>query len=85
MNTDKEIDGPVNIGNDNEFTIQELAEKVLKLTGSKSKIVYLEKVKDDPPQRKPDLTKAFSVLDYKPKIMLEEGLKKTIEYFKGVL
>ena len=85
MNLEGDVDGPVNIGNDKEFTIQELAEMVLKLTGSKSKIMYLDKVKDDPPQRRPDLTKANNLLNYQPKIMLEEGLKKTIEYFKEVL
>lgn len=85
MNIKDCVEGPVNIGNDREFTIQELAEMILRITKSKSKIVYLDKVKDDPPQRRPDLTKALNLLNYKPETMLEEGLKKTIEYFKEVL
>ena len=83
MNTDANEMGPVNIGNPGEFTMNELAELVLKLIPeSKSKIVYKELPKDDPIQRKADISKAFSMFGYKPKIQLEEGLKKTIEYFK---
>ena len=75
--------GPVNIGNPGEFTMIELAKLVLKLIPeSKSKIVYKELPKDDPIQRKADISKAFNMFGYKPKIQLEEGLKKTIEYFK---
>lgn len=83
MNTDANEMGPVNIGNPGEFTMNELAELVLKLIPeSKSKIVYKDLPKDDPIQRKADISKAFSMFGYKPKIQLEEGLKKTIEYFK---
>lgn len=83
MNTDANEMGPVNIGNPGEFTMNELAELVLKLIPeSKSKIVYKELPKDDPIQRKADISKAFSMFGYKPKIQLEEGLKKTIKYFK---
>jgi UDP-glucuronate decarboxylase len=83
MNIDNDEMGPVNIGNPGEFTMIELAKLVLKLIPeSKSKIVYKELPKDDPIQRKADISKAFNMFGYKPKIQLEEGLKKTIEYFK---
>jgi len=71
----------MNIGNPNEFTILELARKVIELTGSKSEIVYRPMPEDDPKQRKPDITQAQAVLGWEPKIQLEAGLKKTIEYF----
>ena len=74
--------GPVNIGNPDEFTIKQLAELVIKLTGSKSKIVYHELPEDDPQQRQPDISLAKSELGWEPTIKLKEGLKKTIEYFK---
>jgi len=73
---------PVNIGNPGEFTIKELAEKVILITGSTSKIVALPLPADDPKQRKPDITLAKKVLGWEPTIALDEGLKKTIEYFK---
>lgn len=73
---------PVNIGNPGEFTIKELAEKVIKLTKSKSKIVYLGLPKDDPKQRQPDITLAQNLLNWDPKVKLEKGLIKTIDYFK---
>jgi UDP-glucuronate decarboxylase len=72
----------MNIGNPNEFTILELAEKVLQITGSKSKIIFESMPEDDPKQRKPDITQAKSILGWEPKIQLEEGLKNTIAYFK---
>jgi len=72
---------PINIGNSGEFTILELAEKVIKLTGSKSKIIKEPLPADDPKQRKPDISKAKKYLDWEPRVNLEEGLKKTIEYF----
>lgn len=75
---------PVNIGNDGEFTIKELAELVIELTDSKSKIVYKPLPSDDPVKRKPDLTRARKVLGYEPKVKLRDGLKKTIEYFSGL-
>lgn len=86
MGTDNTITGPINIGNPVEFTIKELAEKVIKLTGSRSKIIYLPPVSDDPVQRKPDISMAKSVLSgWEPKVALEEGLVKTISYFDELL
>jgi UDP-glucuronate decarboxylase len=82
MNQDNFI-GPVNLGNPKEFTILELAEKIVELTGSNSKIVFKELPKDDPKQRCPDITLAKEKLEWKPKVELDEGLKKTIEYFKN--
>jgi len=81
MNQDQHL-GPINLGNDGEFTILELAEKVIQLTQSKSKITFKPLPEDDPLQRKPDLTLARKLINYEPKIKLEEGLIKTIEYFK---
>jgi UDP-glucuronate decarboxylase len=83
MNSRDGFTGPVNIGNPGEFTIKELAEKVIEMTDSKSKIIYKELPVDDPTQRKPDISLARKELGWEPKIALEEGLKKTIEYFKG--
>ena len=77
--------GPVNIGNPNEFTILELAEKVLMLTGSKSKIIRMPLPPDDPSQRQPDISLARKELGWEPKIELEEGLLKTIAYFKSII
>jgi len=85
MNTRDEFIGPVNVGNPGEFTILELAEKVLKLTGSKSKIIFMPLPEDDPMQRQPNISLAKKELDWEPKILLEEGLKRTIEYFKTVV
>ncbi|MEM9913973.1 MAG: UDP-glucuronic acid decarboxylase family protein [Planctomycetota bacterium] len=76
--------GPVNIGNPGEFTIKQLAEKIVELTGSSSKLTYLPLPNDDPLQRKPDISLAKKELDWEPKIKLEEGLAKTIEYFRSV-
>ena len=70
-----------NIGNDEEVTIKDLAKKIISITGSKSKIKFLDLPQDDPKQRKPDLSKAEKLLDYTPSITLDEGLKKTIEWF----
>jgi UDP-glucuronate decarboxylase len=77
--------GPVNIGNPNEFTILELAQKVIALTGSKSKIINQPLPPDDPMMRQPDISLAKKELDWAPAIQLEEGLIKTIEYFKTVI
>jgi UDP-glucuronate decarboxylase len=77
--------GPVNLGNPGEFTMMELAEKVIAMTGSKSIIVQHPLPQDDPKQRKPDITKAKSMLNWEPKISLDEGLVKTIEYFRSVI
>ncbi len=84
MNTDNFI-GPVNLGNDGEFTVKELAELVIKEVGTKSKIIYLPLPQDDPTRRKPDLTLARAKLEYTPTVPLVEGIKKTIEYFKKSL
>ncbi|MEI7491750.1 MAG: UDP-glucuronic acid decarboxylase family protein [Bacteroidota bacterium] len=85
MNSREDFTGPVNIGNPGEFTMIELAEKVLKLTGSKSKLVHMPLPTDDPLQRKPDITLAKKELGWEPTIPLEEGLKRTIEYFKTIV
>jgi UDP-glucuronate decarboxylase len=85
MATHDEFIGPVNIGNPNEFTILELAEKVIKLTGSKSKIVKMPLPPDDPSQRQPDISLAIKELDWEPRVQLDEGLVKTIEYFRSIL
>ena len=83
MNTNDNEMGPINIGNPGEFTMNELAELVLKLIPeSTSKIVYKELPKDDPIQRKADISKAFNMFGYKPRVQLEDGLRKVIEYFK---
>lgn len=80
MNSD--ITGPVNLGNPNEFTVKELAMQVLHLTHSSSKIEYEQLPKDDPKQRRPDISQAKLQLNWEPKIQLKEGLERTIEYFK---
>ena len=85
MDTDDKITGPINIGNPEEFTIHQLAETVVRMTGSKSKIVYHPLPSDDPLQRKPDISKARQLLGWEPKIKLDEGLMKTIEYFRNLL
>jgi len=85
MNSAEGFTGPVNIGNPSEFTMLQLAETILKLSGSKSKIIHQPLPSDDPRQRKPDITIARDKLDWEPKVTLEEGLKKTIAYFKGVV
>ncbi|MFC1468033.1 UDP-glucuronic acid decarboxylase family protein [Verrucomicrobiota bacterium] len=85
MDSPDEITGPINIGNPGEFTIKELAEKVIELTGSKSKLIFHPLPSDDPKQRQPDITQAKEKLGWEPKIHLEEGLTKTIAYFDGLL
>jgi len=85
MGTGDDFTGPVNIGNPNEFTMLELAEKVIKLTGAKSKIVFEPLPSDDPMQRQPSISLAKSKLDWEPKIELEEGLTKTIEFFRTIV
>lgn len=82
MMNQEEIIGPVNTGNPNEFTILELAEKVISLTGSKSKIIFKELPEDDPVQRRPNISLAEGKLGWKPEIELEEGLRKVISFFK---
>lgn len=83
MATDDVVIGPINLGNPGEFTMIELAEKVLKLTNSKSKLIFEPLPQDDPKQRKPDISKAQEYLGWQPTIALEEGLQKSIDYFKG--
>ena len=83
MNQNK-ILGPVNLGNTNEFTILELAEKIIKHTGSKSKIIFNDLPIDDPLQRKPDIKKAVNELKWKATIELDDGVAKTIKYFQEI-
>ena len=86
MATADDVTGPVNIGNPGEFTILELAQKIIELIGSKSEIVFHELPEDDPMQRKPDITKAGELLGgWQPKIQLEEGLRNTIDYFRKIV
>lgn len=85
MNTDDAFYGPVNLGNPHEFSILELAEQVIKLTGSTSNIVFQPLPHDDPKQRKPDITLAKSKLNWEPTIQLTEGLENMIEYFREVI
>jgi UDP-glucuronate decarboxylase len=85
MNSPRELTGPVNLGNPGEFTIRQLAEMTIELTGSSSKLTFLPMPQDDPKQRRPDITLAQEKLGWQPKVQLREGLKRTIEYFDGVL
>jgi UDP-glucuronate decarboxylase len=85
INTSADFTGPVNIGNPGEFTMLELAETIIRLTGTKSKIVFKPLPQDDPRQRKPDITLAKEKLQWQPTIPLEEGLRRTIAYFKELL
>ena len=86
METGDSFTGPVNIGNPGEFTMLELAEKVIELTGSNSRIVFEPLPQDDPRQRKPDISLAHRELNgWQPTIKLDEGLQKTIEYFKRLV
>ena len=86
MNTPDEVIGPVNIGNPSEFTMLDLAQKIIELTGSKSRIEFHELPEDDPMQRKPDITVALELLNgWQPKVQLEEGLLNTIDYFKKIV
>jgi len=85
MDTPDTVTGPVNIGNPSEFTILELAEKVIRITGSRSKITYLPLPEDDPVQRQPDISQAKKLLNWEPGISLDEGLEKTVAYFRKIL
>lgn len=85
MMMNSEYQGPVNIGNPGEYTVKELAEKIIQMTNSNSKIIYEELPSDDPVKRKPDITLAKNTLGWSPKFSLDTGLKYTIEYFKTVL
>ncbi|MDH3326199.1 MAG: SDR family oxidoreductase [Gammaproteobacteria bacterium] len=85
MESPDDVTGPMNLGNPGEFTIKELAEKVVSMTGSKSKIIYNPLPQDDPKQRQPDISFAKEALKWQPSIQLEQGLQSTIEYFKQEL
>ena len=85
MGTTDEITGPINTGNPNEFTILELAQKVIAMTGSKSEIIFKPLPSDDPIQRKPDISLARAKLGWEPKTQLDQGLRKTIDYFSQLL
>src|SRR5581483_2866307 len=85
MATDAGFTGPVNIGNPGEFTIRELADLVLEITGSKSPLRYVPLPEDDPMQRRPDIALARKALGWEPKTALREGMRRTIEYFDGIL
>jgi UDP-glucuronate decarboxylase len=84
METADDVTGPINVGNPEEFTMLELAESVLKLTGSKSKLTRLPLPADDPKQRQPDITRARNTLGWQPKVKLEDGLRETIGYFRSI-
>ncbi len=85
MDTPPEVTGPINIGNPGEFTIRQLAELVIELTASKSKLIFQPLPSDDPRQRRPDISKAKAILGWEPKRQLREGLKSTIAYFESML
>jgi len=85
MNTDDDFTGPMNIGNPDEFTIQEIAEKIIEITNSRSQIVYKSLPEDDPKQRKPDISFAKQKINWEPKIRLTDGLQQTIKYFEKIL
>lgn len=85
MNSPEELCGPINMGNPGEFTMNQLAHMIIKMTGSKSKIVYHPLPEDDPMRRQPDISKAKSYLNWEPTTPLKEGLSRTIEYFKTIL
>jgi UDP-glucuronate decarboxylase len=85
METHDEVTGPINLGNPREFTMRELAEKTVAITGSRSKLEYRPLPTDDPKQRKPDISRANALLNWMPKVELDDGLKKTVAYFEGLI
>ena len=85
MESPEGVTGPINLGNPGEFTIKELAEHVIDLTGSSSKMIHKPLPQDDPKQRQPNINRAKDSLDWEPKIALRDGLTKTIGYFDGLL
>jgi UDP-glucuronate decarboxylase len=85
MDLDGDLPGPINLGNPTEFTIRQLAEAVIDLTGSKSKLAFKPLPSDDPKQRQPDIAKAKELLGWQPKVALREGLAKTIAYFDALM
>jgi UDP-glucuronate decarboxylase len=82
MNSPAKVMGPINLGNPEERTVKELAERIVAMTGSKSKLVYKKLPTDDPRRRRPDITKAKKILRFTPKVGIDEGLAETISYFK---
>jgi UDP-glucuronate decarboxylase len=82
MDSPDEVTGPINLGNPGEFTMLELAETIVRLTGSQSKLIFEPLPSDDPKRRQPDITQAAEILDWKPNMPLEEGLRHTVEYFR---
>jgi len=85
MNSPDDIVGPINLGNPCEFTVLQLAEKVRELTGSSSEILFQDLPQDDPIKRCPDISKARTLLNWEPRVPLEEGLQRTIDYFDRVI
>ena len=85
MATGDDVTGPVNLGNPHEISVRELAERVIKLTGSKSEIVFAPLPQDDPTQRCPDIGLARRILGWEPLVPLEDGLKQAIQYFENVV
>jgi UDP-glucuronate decarboxylase len=85
MNSPEDFIGPVNLGNPCEFSVRQIAEMVIELTGSNSKLIFLPLPSDDPRQRQPDITLARSALSWEPKVALQDGLKETIGYFRNLL
>jgi UDP-glucuronate decarboxylase len=85
MTSGDDIAGPLNLGNPRETTVRELAETIINLTGSGSKVVYRPLPQDDPRQRRPDISQAGRELDWQPKVLLKEGLERTIAYFDNLL
>jgi UDP-glucuronate decarboxylase len=85
LNLERGDEMPVNLGNPNEVTVLQLAETIVRMAGSKSKVVHRELPIDDPRQRQPDITRARSLLGWEPEVPLEDGLKRTLEYFRSVV
>ena len=79
------VDSPINLGNPNEFTIKQLAEAIIKITNSQSKLINDPLPQDDPKQRRPDISLASKLLNWQPTVQLEEGIRKTVAYFKTVI
>jgi UDP-glucuronate decarboxylase len=85
METSSEVTGPINVGNPAEITMLDLAERVLRLSGSKSELTFKPLPSDDPRQRQPNVSMARSVLGWQPTVSVDDGLKETIRYFRGIL
>jgi UDP-glucuronate decarboxylase len=85
MNSAPDVTGPINLGNPREFTMRELAETVIELTGSRSELVFQPLPQDDPKQRQPNIDLAKSKLGWSPSVALQDGLKPTIDYFRGLV